>query len=139
MKNFILYITVPLWIMSCSDQSDQQINNTSDDAPPSEEKLKDTVSRQVSEWYEGKEQIKMKGQIDENKQRHGKWVYYSQTGLELSMTTYTHGMKEGFSVVKYPNGALHYRGEYRNNVKVGLWSFYNDKGELVNELNYDNE
>jgi antitoxin component YwqK of YwqJK toxin-antitoxin module len=138
MKKFILYIMVTLWMISCSDQPVESKEDTVNDSP-SEEVLRDTASRQVSEWYQGKEQIKMRGQIDENKQRHGKWVYYSQTGLELSMTTYTHGSKEGFSVVKYPNGAMHYRGEYRDDKKVGLWSFYNDKGELDKEVNYDNE
>lgn len=127
---------VTLLIMSCSDQVDKPKEYSSDESPL-EIVLKDTINRQVYEWYQGKDQLKMNGQIDDNKQRHGKWVYYSKTGLELSMTTFTHGMKEGFSVVKYPNGILHYRGEYRNNEKVGLWTFYDDKGELAKEVNYD--
>jgi antitoxin component YwqK of YwqJK toxin-antitoxin module len=136
MKNYIFYLTVILVIISCSDQVDKPKENTSDESP-SIESLKDTINRQVSEWYQGKNQLKMTGQIDKNKQRHGKWVYYSQTGLELSMTTYTNGMKEGFSVVKYPNGIRHYRGEYRNDKKVGLWTFYNKEGEFAKEVNYD--
>ena len=129
---------VSLLIMSCSDQADKPKENTSNN-PPSEIVLNDTVNRQVSEWYQGKDQLKMSGQIDKNKKRHGAWVYYSQTGLELSMTTYTNGMKEGFSVVKYPNGIRHYHGEYRNDKKVGVWKFYNKEGELVEEKNYDIE
>ncbi len=79
------------------------------------------------------------GQLDGNNLRHGKWVSYDKAGIERSVMTYTHGSKEGFSIVKHPNGVVFYRGEYRNNEKVGLWSFYNDKGELVNEINYENE
>ena len=53
---------------------------------------------------------------------------YDQNGIELSMTTYTHNLKQGFSIVK-PKRSYHYRGEYNQDKKVGLWTFYNDKGE----------
>ena len=77
--------------------------------------------------------------FDEQYKRHGKWVFYDQNGIELSMTTYTHNLKQGFSIVKHPNGVIYYRGEYNQDKKVGLWTFYNDKGEKVNEINYDAE
>ncbi len=45
-------------------------------------------------------------------------------------------MREGFSLVKYPNGAMHYRGEYRNDQMVGVWTTYDEKGKVISEKDY---
>ena len=65
-----------------------------------------------------------------------KWVFYSENGNEQSITVYNKGMREGFSLVKYPNGAMHYRGEYRNDQMVGIWTTYDEKGKVINEKDY---
>jgi antitoxin component YwqK of YwqJK toxin-antitoxin module len=95
--------------------------------------IKDGVYK---EWYPGKKQIKYTGGQDEEKRRHGKWSFYSENGLELSVTMYMNGLKDGFTIVKYPNGALHYRGEYRKDTMVGIWTTYNEKGEKITEKDY---
>ena len=56
---------------------------------------------------------------------------FSETGNELSMTVYEHGTKHGHSIVKYPNGVLHYTGEYKDNEQIGIWKTYSIEGELV--------
>ena len=89
------------------------------------------------EYYPGKRKVKFEGPQDAEGKRHGKWQYYSEDGVELSMTMYDHGDKHGFSIVKYPNGNLHYHGEYRHNELVGVWKTYSIEGELTNEINYD--
>ena len=89
-----------------------------------------------SEWYPGKKQLKFHGSIDKNGNRDGKWVFYSENGNEQSITVYNHGMREGFSLVKYPNGAMHYRGEYRNDQMVGVWTTYDEKGKVISEKDY---
>ena len=89
------------------------------------------------EYYPGKRKVKFEGPQDAEGKRHGKWMYYSEDGLELSMTMYDHGDKHGHSIVKYPNGNLHYHGEYKRNELVGIWKTYSIEGELTNEINYD--
>ncbi|MGB0914485.1 MAG: toxin-antitoxin system YwqK family antitoxin [Crocinitomicaceae bacterium] len=89
------------------------------------------------EYYPGKRKVKFEGPQDEEGKRHGKWQYFSKDGLELSMTMYDHGDKHGFSIVKYPNGNLHYHGEYKHNELVGVWKTYAIDGKLTNEVNYD--
>ena len=89
-----------------------------------------------SEWYPGKKQLKFHGSIDKKGNRDGKWVFYSENGNEQSITVYNHGMREGFSLVKYPNGAMHYRGEYRNDQMVGVWTTYDEKGKVISEKDY---
>jgi antitoxin component YwqK of YwqJK toxin-antitoxin module len=88
------------------------------------------------EWYPGKKQLKFKGALDTKGQRMGKWVFYSESGNELSITLFENGLKEGFSIVKYPNGRMHYRGEYLNDEMVGTWTTYAPDGKLITEKNY---
>lgn len=89
-----------------------------------------------SEWYPGKKQLKFHGSVDKKGNRDGKWVFYAENGNEQSITVYNKGIREGFSLVKYPNGAMHYRGEYRNDKMVGVWTTYDEKGKVINEKDY---
>ncbi len=81
-------------------------------------------------------QVKYKGAQDDERKRNGIWTYYSVNGLELSVTIYEHGLREGFTVVKYPNGRLHYRGEYHKDASVGVWTTYDEKGKLLSEKDF---
>lgn len=100
------------------------------------EQLVEVKDGLYTEWYPGKKQIKYRGEQDDENRRHGKWSFYSENGLELSITFYNHGIRDGFTVVKYPTGALHYRGEYRNDLKVGVWTVFDEKGTKLSEKDY---
>lgn len=89
-----------------------------------------------TEYYPDGKNIKFKGTQDDNKKRHGKWVYYSPEGMELSMTVYEHGEKHGHSIVKYPNGAIYYHGEYDHDKKTGIWKTYDENGILKSEIDH---
>ena len=100
---------------------------------PQQENLVEIKDGQYSEWYPGKKQLKFRGALDSMKQRDGKWEFYSERGLVLSMTEYSHGKRNGFSIVKYPNGMIHYRGEYLNDEQVGRWTTYDTLGKVVDD------
>lgn len=100
------------------------------------EKLVEIKNGKYTEWYPGKKQIKFQGMIEKNGKRDGKWVYYSEKGTELSFTIYENGLKQGYTVVKYPNGAIRYRGEYKDDKIVGLWTTYDPKGKVISEKDY---
>ena len=100
------------------------------------EQLIEVKNGVYSEWYPGKKQLKFHGAVDKKGNRNGKWVFYSEQGTELSIMIYTVGKRDGFSIVKYPNGALHYRGEYRNDEMVGVWTTYDEKGKIISEKDY---
>lgn len=160
MKNSLIYVIFIGLLFSCGEDS-TLYDDHNDDNKPSEffdeeglssdsfentfmnhttpDHLKDTVDFKCQEWYPGKKQIKIEGGLDRLKRRHGTWYYYNEKGNEMSMTTYTNGRKQGFSIVKYSNGAIYYTGEYNQDQKVGIWKFYNEKGEKVNEINYTKE
>ena len=137
MTKRIIYFICVVTFVSCTVSDDFDEFDGIIDKPVEKEILKDTIGFEYNEWYPGKKQLKIEGSFDANNLKHGKWVYYNKEGRELSMTTYTHGLKQGFSIVKHPNGIIHYRGEYDQDEIVGLWTFYNEKGEKINEINYD--
>ena len=89
------------------------------------------------EYYPNKKSVKFEGPQDKNGKRNGKWQYFSESGTELSMTIYNHGEKHGHTIVKYPNGNLHYTGEYSNNKPIGIWKTYSIEGEMITELDYN--
>ncbi len=122
-------ILIYIFLVACStDQSSKK--------PTAQQPLIEVKQGVYSEWYPGKKQLKFQGSIDEKGNREGKWVFYSPEGKELSTSVYNHGKREGFSVVKYQNGAVHYRGEYRNDKMVGIWTTFDEKGRVINEKNY---
>ena len=149
MKSYWIYIIFIFVLYACSENASTESNKMNSDTNVEDESdaksglykpgLIDTIDYQYQEWYPGRNQLKIEGMFDEQYKRHGKWVFYDKNGIELSMTTYTHNLKQGFSIVKHSNGVIYYRGEYNQDKKVGLWTFYNDKGEKVNEINYDAE
>ncbi len=122
---FILFFL----LISCKDKQVDKIVE--------KENLVEIKDGIYTEWYPGKKNKKFQGAQDEKSRRDGKWVFYSEKGNELSITFYTNGLKNGFTMVKYPSGRMHYRGEYRNDTIVGLWTTYDENGKITKEKNYD--
>lgn len=89
-----------------------------------------------TEWYPGHRQVKITGRKNKDGNRDGVWKYYSEGGVELSVSVYSNGLRDGHTVVKYPNGTLHYVGEYVNDEPVGVWEFYNEDGTLSETKDY---
>ena len=131
MKVFIGAFILLSLLVSCNDKPEDQSAVT--------EKKEDLVEIKngiYTEWYPGKKNIKFQGAQDEKAQRNGKWVFFSESGNELSFTFYSRGLKDGFTVVKYPSGRIHYRGEYRNDTIVGLWTTYDENGKVSKEKDF---
>ena len=108
------------------------------DQPKKEEVLYEIKDGKFTEWYPGKKQVKFEGNVDVKGDREGKWAFYSEKGNMLSFTFYAHGKREGYSVVKHPNGRIHYHGEYKNDKMVGVWTTYdaNGKNKQVKDYGY---
>ena len=131
MKKIVFVFVTLFLIFGCLNTNEKKI-----DKKIKIEKLVEVKDGVFTEWYPGKKQIKFQGGQDELGNRDGKWTFYAENGTELSFTLYDHGKKEGFSLVKYPNGRIHYRGEYQNDEMIGLWSTYDEKGNLITEKEY---
>lgn len=127
------WIVIGLTLLATSCGSDQATTNEKKDAIDIPDNLVKVDGDLFTEYYPGGKQIKFQGHQDDQKRRHGKWVHYSQSGIELSTLTYMNGKRHGVTVVKYPNGALYYIGEYLNDQKCGIWKVYDQKGNVVSE------
>ena len=135
MTKIIVYFTCVFALISCTESNDTNEYKGLVEKVIEEEVLYDTTGFEYNEWYPGKKQLRQEGSYDVNYLRHGKWVYYSNEGIELSMTTYTHGLKQGFSIVRHENG--YYRGEYDKDTMVGLWTYFDNNGKKIKEINHD--
>ena len=129
-------IIYTLTIFSCLLFACQSNEKNPADASTKKENLVEFKNGIYTEWYPGKKNKKFEGAKDEKYLRQGKWVFFSEGGTELSITFYTHGLKDGFTMVKYPSGRMHYRGEYHNDKIVGLWTTYDESGKITSEKDY---
>jgi antitoxin component YwqK of YwqJK toxin-antitoxin module len=130
MKNTLLLALLAVLTLSACSSSDDANNAAKDEV------LYEIKDGRFTEWYPGKKQVKFEGEVDIKGNREGKWLFYSDKGHVLSFTFYDKGKKEGYSVVKHPNGRLHYHGEYHHDKMVGVWTSYDEKGKLKQEKDY---
>jgi len=125
MKNILFIALLALFTLnSCSGD-----NSKKEQQPMKEEMLYQIKEGKFTEWYPGKKQVKFEGDLDVKGNREGKWNFFSEKGNLLSFTFYDHGKREGYSVVKHPNGRIHYHGEYRQDKMVGVWTTYDANGK----------
>ena len=130
--SLILLVSLVFFACSRNEESEKQ----SIDVKEKIESLVEIKNGVYTEYYPGRKQIKFQGEQDNMGNRHGKWTFYSESGIVLSSTHYEHGKKHGASFAKYPNGTLHYMGEYENDKEVGVWKMYDEKGNLATEKDY---
>ena len=124
MKKLIYALMLGLLVLSCGEEIEDKKIEVEDTELIVE---KDGM---WTEYYPGKKQIRIQGPMDDNKQRHGRWVHFSEQGRQLNFTMYEHGKKHGHSFNAYPNGSPYYYGEYWNDSLVGIWKTYDTKGNF---------
>ena len=128
-----LVLLSAIFLASCNSNP-EEVENKAKKAQ--QEVLVEVKDGTYTEWYPGKKQIKFKGGQDDEKKRNGIWTFYAENGAELSITMYNHGIREGHTIVRYPSGAIHYRGEYINDQYVGLWTTYDEQGNVLSEKDF---
>ena len=117
MKILVLFCVIVLTV-SCSSDEETKVE------AKKVENLIEYKDGIYTEFYPGRKKVKIRGAQDSNKIRDGKWVLLSPTGKEMSVTFFDNGLREGYTIVKYPNGIVHYVGEYLHNKQIGIWKFY---------------
>lgn len=104
---------------------------------PVQENLIEFKDGIYTEFYPGRKKIKIRGAQDDKKVRNGKWVLLSENGEEMSVTYFDKGKREGHTIIKHPNGAINYVGEYLHDEQIGIWKFYDTSGKLIREEDHD--
>lgn len=127
-------------LFSCSEEqkeTDDQVNAEQFEAKQS--LIVENENGRFTEWYPGRKQIKMTGTKDKQGRKVGIWKFYTEQGVEQSITEYTEGKKDGIILVRHPNGAIYYKGKYEMDEPAGVWKIYNDQGQLIERKFYDEE
>lgn len=127
---FVYLIGLLLFVTACSEEKKEQPKKVE------VENLIEIKDGIYKEYYPGKKEVRITGPVGDNNVREGKWTFLSKNGTEMSICFYQNGKKEGHSIVKYPNGALNYVGEYHNDKQIGVWEFYDEKGKFKNKIDY---
>jgi antitoxin component YwqK of YwqJK toxin-antitoxin module len=139
MRLLLAFIALGL-LSACSSEEEPKADNTKPkeelEIPVDKSDLIEIDGDVYTEYYEDGKTVKFKGTQDAEKKRHGKWVYYSKSGVELSMYMYDHGKRHGHCIVKHPNGAIYYYGEWIHDQKVGIWKMYDESGKMTSEKDY---
>ncbi|MFT5777242.1 MAG: antitoxin component YwqK of YwqJK toxin-antitoxin module [Crocinitomicaceae bacterium] len=132
---YLLLSILAISLLACSEEVIKEKPQFKTETP---EDLIEIVNGVFTEYHPGtdKKSVKFQGPQDEEKRRHGIWYYHSKAGIQVSMTEYKHGLKNGVSIVKYENGAIRYTGEYENDIQIGIWKTYDTAGKLATEKDF---
>ena len=133
--NYIIPALLALILFSCSEEESEKKEET---VIESKDDLVEVKNGIFTEYYPGTDlkKIKFQGPQDEKKERHGIWYFYNLNNVQVSMTEYKHGIKNGVTMVKYDTGVIRYTGEYKDDQQTGIWKTYDSVGVLLNEKNY---
>lgn len=122
-------------VMTTEDSANQQIKSQIDKivdelAPPDSD-----YTGELFQKYETGV-VKTKGFFRFGK-RHGQWFYFYPNGFMWSEAFYDNGKMNGHSKVYYENGKVYYEGDYKQDVAVGTWHYYDTTGAPAVERTYD--
>ncbi len=75
-----------------------------------------------------------------NRNKYGEWLYYHQDGTTLmTKESYVDNKLTGMRIVYFQNGQKAQETQYKNGVKEGKETFYNEKGIVLKEFLYVND
>jgi len=92
------------------------------------------VTKPFAELYDNG-QVKIKGNLLDD-QRHGRWESFYENGVKWSEDNYYQGEKNGRTVSYYPTGMFRYQGTYIDDIEAGKWTFYDEEGNIIKEMDY---
>ncbi len=71
--------------------------------------------------------------------RQGKVFFYFPNGKIQVEANFVDGLEEGPYIVYHESGVPYYQGRYEKGKRVGIWEFYDQEGNLVNQKDYSKE
>jgi antitoxin component YwqK of YwqJK toxin-antitoxin module len=121
----VVLLGFSLFLFSCTnEETNSKIENPT-------ENLTVIENGMYTEYYPGKEKVRIQGEQSDGGLREGRWTFFNENGKEMSYTFFKEGKKSGFSYNSYPNGTPYYYGEYWNDEMVGVWKTYDESGEVI--------
>lgn len=139
MKKLIFILTA--FVFSCQNNADDKVEIEAkvENVKPKETNQTSVVPQITpGEYveYHPNGAVKIKGVHNKNMQREGLWTSYYENGIKWSESYYSNGKRDGHSLTFFPNGGVRYLGEYKDDIKIGTWTFYDETGKVVKEEKY---
>jgi len=66
--------------------------------------------------------------------RQGNYIVYDKYGKQIYKTKFKKGT--GYEKFFYPNGTLWHEGQLKKGIQVGIWKYYDERGELAREEDF---
>ena len=76
------------------------------------------------------------GQVDNQDNPIGKWIYYNPKGQIIAKGSFIEGNRDGNWEWFYDNGALKEKGSYSNGIEQGDYQFFHDNGNKKITLSF---
>jgi hypothetical protein len=139
MRNLIVFILAGT-LVSCANEKEEVTENQPTELITEEVETDTTpdpfAPGEYIEYHENGA-VKISGKNNQDGKREGLWISYYDTGVKWSESYYDDGIRNGHSLSFFPNGGIRYVGEYKNDIKIGVWKFYDETGELEKEEEFD--
>jgi antitoxin component YwqK of YwqJK toxin-antitoxin module len=139
----IVYFMILVVLASCGPKLDEVISEKYPDGKP---KRVDYYNGQGDSKYIAKSVFyyesgnkRVEGSYNKDGKKDGKWTYWYDNGNKWSEGYFTEGLDDKKRTAWHENGELHFTGRLDKGKRIGTWKFYDEKGNLTKELDYDKE
>ena len=139
---YIPLFIVLVFLVSCAEKLDEVVAETHNDGSTKRVQYfkgegEDRFLRKDVFYYENG-QKRVEGEYNREGKKDGKWTYWYEDGNKWSEGYFKDGLNHKERTTWHETGEMHYTGNYEMGKRVGVWKFYNEDGELVKEIDYDN-
>lgn len=136
MKRILLFAVSVLVLAVCTPKLTEKVESRFPNGHVQLVKMLDKSGDCVKEieYYESG-QVKMEGPM-KNGEREGEWIAYFPDGRPQSIGEFKNGVADGRTLVYWGNGNLRWQGTYKEEMRCGIWKFYDEQGFLLKEIDY---
>ncbi len=143
MKYFqIILLGLSLLVISCGDDYERILISSYSDGTPLKVgvykwKGNSRILMKEINYYPNGE-IETEGELNEDGQKHGLWVYWHENGKKWLEENYQNSLRHGEFIEWYMSGDKSFEGEYENGFPSGKWTFWDEDGNKTKQLIYEN-
>jgi len=139
MKKYIYLIALIMIVAACNKAKKVVVETYAGGAPKVEKYyVGEGASKEMVKEirYYSNKQVQMEGEYKDSL-RDGDWVYYYENGNKWSEGSFLKGLDDGKRTTYYENGGKRYVGHYKEGKRVGIWTFFDESGKALKEIDYD--
>lgn len=139
----LVYLFVIIFLASCGQKLQERVIESYPDGSPKRVQYytpdpeNGYLAKEVFYYENGHK--KLIGYYNQDKKKHGKWIYWREDGKKWSDGYFYEGKDDKMRRTWHENGGKHYRGRYDKGTRVGTWRFWDENGKMVKEIDYNKE